>query len=114
MSPDDLVLIKKNILDILEAHDRNDFAAFCEFAKPAKEGDPPLISEEEFNNACQTLNDKYGGFVSLDFITFLNKGNSVQSLWKAIYGPQKFEILWQIYLVKAPVQGYRIIALWYN
>ena len=114
MTQEELVQLKKEIKGILDAHDKMDFEAFSKYTKDPNKPEKSVISEEDFKEAANNLKSKFGELDSLEFLTVLNKGNSLQSLWKATYLPSKVEICWQIYLLPKNPNGFKIIGLWYN
>lgn len=81
---------------IIKLHDAPDFQQLSSFISNSEIESGSWFTEERFHEVCSEINNKLGGFETLEHITTLKRKSSSLTLWKARYSSNDDEVLWQI------------------
>jgi hypothetical protein len=72
-----------------------------------------FFTKDKFNEVCEKLKEKCGEMKSVEYIGSLDKGESLQTLWKVKYTKTEQEMLWQMTVVNH-LGAYKIVSMSVN
>ncbi|MDH5259629.1 MAG: hypothetical protein OEX07_16560 [Gammaproteobacteria bacterium] len=88
--------ITKLVTAMVMCHEDGDFARLTTLMdQQTLDDNASFFTQEKFEEVCQKIHEQLGHFIQLEYIGFLDKQNSVHTLWKAKYSNTAEDTLWQ-------------------
>jgi hypothetical protein len=92
--------VDKKISDLVKSmilcHENGDFVKLKTLMdKSTLEAKDTFLTQEKFDEVSQKIHEQLGNFIKIEYIGFLNKIDSIHTLWKAKYSNSEEDALWQ-------------------
>ena len=92
----DIEELIKTVESIIKFHETDEFSNLSSYILEKEIKASTWFTNKRFTEVSEMIRNEIGSFISLDYISTLNRRTSYLTLWKAKYSKSNDEVLWQI------------------